>query len=769
MVPRKTPFSLAGKAFRDAEFACNGLHKRALAAPVKSPFSLAGKAFREAEFVCSDLHEGASAAPRKTLFSLAGKAFGDAEFACSDLHEGASASSGRPLFSLACKDFRDIEFACSDLHEGASAAPRKTPFSLACKAFRDAEFACSDLHGRAAAAPVKPLFSLAGRASRDTEFVCSDLHKRASAASGRSPFSLAGKAFGDAEFVCRDLHEGASAAPVKPFFSLAGKVFRDAEFVCNDLHRRASTGLRKTLFPMPGEAFKDSGFACRDTQKAFHALPIIERNHFSSGSAVEENLKSLVEALVQESTETEWLEFKKDNADAKMIGQDISALANGALLTERNRAYMVWGVDDKSHQIVGTTFSPYEKSIGNQELLSWLHHMLSDNTHFRFEETFVADKRVILLIIEPASQYPVAFQKEPYIRVGSYTKRLADEPKSQYQLWNALRNEQFELCSALGNLTPEEVEEKLDVNIYFQRLNLKRPDSLDERIKYLEADQLVKRQDNQLFSITNFGALLLANNFHDFPSILRKEIRVVQYRGESRKDILRSKTFEQGYATCVSELFSYLDALLPSSEPISPTGERKVRRVYPPEVVRELLINAIIHQDLTSTGDCVQCELFENRLEITNPGTLLVEKSRILDMPPKSRNVLLARAMRRMHFCEEMGTGWDRVTEECELAQLPSPSIVQYEASTKVIIYSHIDFFELGQEQKLWSCYLHACILWLSGKSATNSSLRERFGLDKRNASSISRVLGKCVSMGLLKLKEDGVGTKSKRYIPYWA
>lgn len=94
---------------------------------------------------------------------------------------------------------------------------------------------------------------------------------------------------------------------------------------------------------------------------------------------MEESLKSLIEVLAQEPTEKEWLEFKRENADAKMIGQDISALANGALLTERNHAYMVWGIDDQSHQIVGTNFSPYEKSIGNQELLSWLHKMLSDN------------------------------------------------------------------------------------------------------------------------------------------------------------------------------------------------------------------------------------------------------------------------------------------------------------------------------------------------------------------------------------------------------
>lgn len=349
---------------------------------------------------------------------------------------------------------------------------------------------------------------------------------------------------------------------------------------------------------------------------------------------MEENLKSLVEALVQEPTETEWLEFKKDNAEAKMIGQDISALANGALLAERPQAYMVWGVDDKTHRIIGTEFSPYAKSMGNQELLSWLLQMLSENARFRFEEIVIEDKKVVLLLIEPASQYPVAFQKEPYIRAGSYTKRLADQSKLHSRLWAALSNELFELSAALRDLTPEEVEEKLAVGAYFQRLALKAPDQLGERIKYLEADRIIKKQENRLFSITNFGALLLANNFSEFPSISRKEIRVVQYCGTSRKDILRSKTFEQGYAVCVSDLLAYIDALLPSSEPISNTGERKTVRAYPPAVVRELLMNALIHQDLTSTGNCVQCEIFDNRVEITNPGSLLVEKNRIVDMPP---------------------------------------------------------------------------------------------------------------------------------------
>lgn len=484
---------------------------------------------------------------------------------------------------------------------------------------------------------------------------------------------------------------------------------------------------------------------------------------------MDNNFCNLIKALLQEPTETEWLEFKKGNADATVIGRDISALANGALICQHNHAYMIWGIEDKSHAIIGTHFSPYNKFQGNQELLSWLHEMLSDNAQFSFTEGNIEDKKVVLLTIKPAVQYPVSFQNEAYIRVGSYTKRLATESKLQVQLWDCLRNEKFELTPAARDLTSEMVDQRLDIQTYFQKLNQSAPESLQERLKYLENDQIITVQENHLFSISNFGALLLARDLNVFPSVRRKEIRVVVYKGKSRTEIIRSRSFNMGYAVCSTDLFTFIDAILPSAEQIVGSGERKVYRAYPPEVIRELLINALIHQDLNSTGDSVVFEVFENRVEITNPGTLLIEKERIVDLPPKSRNELLAGLMRRMRLCEELGTGWDRVVEICEQAQLPSPEIIQYDGrATKVVVYSHIDFFEMTKEQRLWTCYLHACILSMKGEGLTNTTLRKRFALDSSSSSSISRLLRDAVKGGLLKERESGVGAKAKRYVPYW-
>lgn len=328
----------------------------------------------------------------------------------------------------------------------------------------------------------------------------------------------------------------------------------------------------------------------------------------------------------------------------------------------------------------------------------------------------------------------------------------------------------FELMSALLDLTGDDVEDKLNVPLYFQRLKQKVPNSMTERLRVLETEHIIRKQSNGLYSITVFGAVLLANDLRDFSLIRRKEIRVVQYQGTGRREIQRSKSFEQGYAVCISELLSFIDALLPSQEPISNTGERLVIRAFPPAVVRELLVNAMIHQDLSSQGDCVLFEILENRLEITNPGTLLVEKEHIIDQPPKSRNPLLAGAMQQMHLCEESGSGWDRIVELCECDHLPSPEVIQYpQRGTKVVLYTHIDYADLTREQKLWACYLHACVLQMDNKSVTNATLRERFGLDAKSASSISRLLAEAVKQNLLKLVDESVGSKAKRYVPYWA
>lgn len=158
-----------------------------------------------------------------------------------------------------------------------------------------------------------------------------------------------------------------------------------------------------------------------------------------------ENLDKLVNELRKLPTETQWLEFKHNNYTPDMIGKDISALANSASLYEKSCAYMLWGIDDETHEIVGTDYDLQTLKKGNQELENWLRSLLSKNADFEFHTVQMAEeKRVGVLIIYKATNQTVMFDKVDYIRVGSYTKRLSEYPAMQAQLWDKIRNSRFE-------------------------------------------------------------------------------------------------------------------------------------------------------------------------------------------------------------------------------------------------------------------------------------------------------------------------------------
>ena len=134
----------------------------------------------------------------------------------------------------------------------------------------------------------------------------------------------------------------------------------------------------------------------------------------------------------------------------------------------------------------------------------------------------------------------------------------------------------------------------------------------------------------------------------------------------------------KGYVVGFEGLMKYLQALIPTEEVIS-GAIREQKTAYPILAIREAVANALIHQDFSITGTGPVVEVFQNRIEITNPGTPLVEVARIIDNPPRSRNEKLAALMRRLRMCEELGTGWDKITISCELQQLPAPRIQLFE------------------------------------------------------------------------------------------
>ena len=480
------------------------------------------------------------------------------------------------------------------------------------------------------------------------------------------------------------------------------------------------------------------------------------------------NLDKFVESLARMPTETSWVEFKHDNYDPTMIGERISGLANAAAIEDRAYAYMIWGVHDKTHAIVGASEDLQTIKIGNDELEGWLRQRLSRNVDFNFETTTVQGKRIGVLSVTAAVGYPVSFQKNDYIRLGSITRKLNEFAEKRGQLWDKLRNSKFEVRIAKDELSVAEVVALLDCQSYFDLKSIPFPTNQDGIIHYFCEEGLTVKQDNGLYSITNLGAILFAKRLSDFPSVSRKAIRVVKYKGDNKLEMEHDETGSKGYAIGYEGLIKYVCALTPSSEPIN-LALREKQSAYPVIAIREAIANALIHQDFTITGAGPLVEIFSNRIEITNPGSSLVDVMRIVDTPPKSRNEKLAALMRQMNMCEEAGSGWDKIVISCEMMNLPPPKAISYEEATNVRLFSKLPFSRIANESKLLACYWHACVRQVQEDQLTNNSLRIRFGLPESSAGIISRLIKEAVENNLIKPFDSNAGRKYMRYIPIWA
>ena len=480
-----------------------------------------------------------------------------------------------------------------------------------------------------------------------------------------------------------------------------------------------------------------------------------------------ENLEILVRELCKYPEETQWLEFKHNNCDPYMIGQDISALANSAVLADRNFAYMIWGIDDDTHQIIGTAVRLRQEKKGNQEIENWLRYLLSDNADFEFLSTEIDSKHIEILRISKAIGRPVNFEKIDYIRCGSYTKKLIEFPALQTQLWDKLRLEHFEDLYVKINLSVQDIVKLLDCESYFSMLNLSLPTSYEGYLHYLIEDNIIARQDNGQYAITNLGALLFARRLSEFPRLGRKAMRIVSYEGVNRMKIKKEETINEGYALCFENLVTLVNAFLPAEEDVN-SARKILKSAFPLPAIREAMANSMIHQDLYITGAGPVVEIFSNRVEVTNPGIPLVDVMRIIDNPPKSRNEKMASLMRRLDMCEELGRGWDRMVISCESQLLPAPRILIYQDSTKVILFSSLSFSNISLEDKIWSTYLHACLKYIEGDALTNSSLRERFGLKDTAAGQISRLIKETVLQKLLRPLDPNTAPRYMRYIPVW-
>lgn len=483
--------------------------------------------------------------------------------------------------------------------------------------------------------------------------------------------------------------------------------------------------------------------------------------------------KNMINSIIEEARkylyEQPWIEFKHNNHDPQEIGEYISALSNTAALFNQEHAFLIWGIDDETHDIVGTSFIPQETKVGNQGLELWISTQLEPQIQFFFHTTEIEGKPLVLLEIARAHSAPVKFKGVDYIRIDSYKKKLKDFPDTERELWAIFSKKPFEAMIAMENVSGDFVLRELDYSSYFELLSQDLPSDKAKILEALVGDKMIAKAETGNYNITNLGAILFAKRLSDFPSLARKAVRVIKYEGTGRIGAAsKEQVGGKGYAGGFEGLITYITNLLPNNE-IMGKALRKVVPMYPDIAVRELVANCLIHQNFFMQGTSPLIEIFSDRMEITNPGSPLIDKARFVDHPPVSRNEQLASFMRRIGVCEERGSGYDKVVFETEFYQLPAPEIEIYNDHTKVILFAHKEYAQMSKEDRYRACYLHACLKRVNRDYMTNASLRERFNIDKKNSSMVSRLLSETCALGLVYVSPDSTSDKNRKYLPFWA
>jgi predicted HTH transcriptional regulator len=454
-------------------------------------------------------------------------------------------------------------------------------------------------------------------------------------------------------------------------------------------------------------------------------------------------------------TEQPRLEFKeaKRQFDNRKLYEYCVAMAN------EGGGYLLLGVADKPPRpVVGT--QAFRDPVGMAE-------KLFEAVGFRvdIEEVAHPEGRVLVFHIPPRPR-GTAYHLE-----GKYLMRAGEAlvPMSEDQLRRIFAEGQpdwLEEPSKAG-LNAQGVVELLDTQTFFELLKLPYPSERDGVIDRLVRDRLLDEAERG-YAIRRLGALLLAKRFEDFPDLARKAPRVVVYTGTSKTETRLDQTGTKGYAVGFQGLVRFVMAQLPQNEVIEDALRKEVKLV--PEVaIRELVANALIHQDLTMSGVSVMVEVYSNRVEISNPGEPIVPVERFID-GYQSRNERLADLMRRMGICEEKSSGIDRVVQAAEVYQLPAPDFRAGHRRTSVTIYGPRDFEEMDRADRVRACYQHGALRWVMSERMTNESLRQRFHLPETKRAIASQVIAATIDAGLIKADEKvGGSRKYARYLPFWA
>jgi predicted HTH transcriptional regulator len=380
----------------------------------------------------------------------------------------------------------------------------------------------------------------------------------------------------------------------------------------------------------------------------------------------------------------------------------------------------------------------------------------------------------ILLVHIPESSIKPVHKKgrpesESHIRSGGTTRSASRQEIGSMMLQS--KTPRWEELHATVLISDQEMLEMLDIEPIFEMLEHPILSLPEERLKWMEESSFIERNAAGGGYITNLGAISAARRLAQFPELSRKAVRVIVYEGLN-KAIARNETEGKiGYALSFPRLLRYVGNLLPTSEVIEQALRQK-KTMYPELALREIIANAVIHQDFSISGAGPLIEIYSDRIEVSNPGRLLPSKTldRLIGTQPESRNEKLARAFRMYKICEERGSGLLKAGIQVELYGLPPIKFEESANHFKVTLYAPRSFAQMTHQERINACYQHAVLKHYSNSAMTNKSLRERLKMPEKQRSMVSVLIQEAMDEGrIVAANPENKSKKFTEYIPAWA
>ena len=485
------------------------------------------------------------------------------------------------------------------------------------------------------------------------------------------------------------------------------------------------------------------------------------------------DLERIIKNVKTMDCEESYVEFKTSMVQHDKLAKTIVGIANALVREEcNNEGYIIFGIDEKNkNRLVGTKFNENVALSAKDKtpLLMWLRKNI-DGANFKMYSKKIEGVPIKILAISPAIGHPASFESKNgrrfYLRIGPSVKEIKHDSEEFREIFFKSGNIPFEIMASGESFDGSEVGQFIDYFLFYKALGKNIPSSFDEICSDLVNYKIIERKNlTDRYVATNIGLMFLSPDIAKIHNefIERKMVRVNVYDGIDKMASKDKIVGRKGYLVGLEGLLATIVKNIPTINIINSNGTKEVIKSYSIDVLREAIVNSMVHQDFTIQGSSPSINIYDDRMIIENPGKSLISKNKVI-MNNKTRNIFSAKLLRALRFCEEEGSGFDKIVEWCEKRYLPAPVFESCDECTRLTLFFNIKpTSSYNKKDKIDVVFYHCALKYLSGEVMTNETLRNRFPVGMLDTKDASKWIDLTVKEGLIVVNNPD----SKKYRTY--